>query len=175
MRLSRLLSLLLFVLSLGCSSTHKEPVDAGLWKGAPFTVVVFFSAHCPTQRTHDARLVELYRAYTDRGVRFVVVDAEAGASAERSAEEARARGFPFEIVPDPEGKVADALGARLSTHVVILDDHGKVWYKGGIDSDRIKLHDDAKRYVADALDDLLAGRVVRVPEAKTLGCPLERR
>jgi hypothetical protein len=36
------------------------------------------------------------------------------------------------------------------------------------------LHDDAQQFVRSALDDLLAGRSVRVPEGKTLGCALER-
>lgn len=141
---------------------------------APYTVVEFFSAHCPCQRAHDARLVELARAYAPRGVQFVAVDAEAGASAERARREATARGYPFPILVDARRSAADALGAEYATYTVVLDRGGHVHYTGGLDSDRTHLTDDATPYVKDALDDLLAGREPRAPEGKVLGCALVR-
>lgn len=152
-----------------------EERTRSLTRGAPLTVVEFFSADCPCQRAHDARLIALHDAYAPRGVRFVAIDAEVGASPERAQREASSRGYPFAIEPDPEGKLADVLDARFATYTVVLDRDGVVRYQGGVDSDRKDLHDDAQHYVRDALDDLLGGREVRTPEGKTLGCSLRRR
>lgn len=142
--------------------------------GAPATVVEFFSAHCPCQRAHDERLAALHAEYAPRGVRFVAIDAEAGASPERAAAESRARRYPFPLYADAKGASADALGAEFATYTIVLDRDGVVRYRGGIDSDRSHLTADADVYVKDALDDVLAGRAPRTPAGKVLGCALER-
>jgi hypothetical protein len=57
---------------------------------------------------------------------------------------------------------------------VVLDREGHVLYRGGIDSDKQRLHSDATPFLRNALDDLLAGRAPLRPEGKTLGCVLRR-
>jgi peroxiredoxin len=141
---------------------------------APFTVVVFFSASCPVQVAHDERLRALYDRYHARGVQFLAVDSEVGATPERDAGEAKSRGYAFPIWIDRGAAFADAMHAEYATFTVVVDRDGRVRYAGGIDSDRAKLHDDARVYVADALDDLLAGREPRQASGKTLGCALRK-
>lgn len=143
-------------------------------RDAKATVIEMFSAHCPCQTVHDARLEELYDEYAPKGVRFFAIDAEAGASPERAKTEAARRGYRFPLLADPSGETARALGATAATHTVVLDGEGRVRYSGGIDSDRVNLTKGATFYVRDALDDLLAGREPRVREGRTLGCALER-
>jgi hypothetical protein len=58
---------------------------------------------------------------------------------------------------------------------LLVDTSGRVMYRGGIDSDRSHLRDDATPYLQNAIEDALAGRSLRNPEAKTLGCSLMLR
>jgi peroxiredoxin len=139
---------------------------------APFTVIEFFSAHCPCQRAHDARLRELFETYSPRGVKFLAIDSEDGASPERVAKESHARNYPFPLLADPKGTSAQAFGAIISMYTVILDREGHVRYEGGLDSNRAHLSASATFYVRDALDDLLAGREPRTKKGKALGCTL---
>jgi peroxiredoxin len=139
------------------------------------TVIVFFSADCPCQAAHDARLRDLSAAYAARGVDIVAVDSEAGASPERSAKESRARAYPFPLLADPKGALADALGAEFATYTVVVDAQGSVRYRGGLDSDRISLTTAASLWVRDAVDRLLAGASPDPAEAEALGCALRRR
>lgn len=155
--------------------TGDGPSLDDLTAGARLTAVVFFSNHCPCQRAHDERLRGLASRYAQAGVRFVLVDAEVDASEPKDAGEARDRGYPFSILPNPSGSLADALGAEYATYAVVLDARHRVRYQGGIDSDKQHLTDDARLYLRDALDDLLAGRDPRVPVGKTLGCVLRRK
>jgi len=141
---------------------------------AKVTVVVFYAEHCPCFSVHEARLRELVRAYADRGVRVILVDSEVSATRERDARAAAERGLPA-IALDPGGKLADALGADYATFTVVFDEQGRVRYRGGIDSDKARLNDDAAAYVRNAVDDLLAGREPRTPEGKALGCALQKR
>lgn len=144
-------------------------------RGARFTVLEFFSAHCPVQSAHDARLRALASDVGARGVTFFAVDSEIDASVERDRAEAAARGFTFPILVDTGARLADALGVDYATYTVIVDQEGRVRYRGGLDDDKTHLRDDAAMYVKDALEDLLAGREPRIAEGKTLGCALRKR
>ena len=139
------------------------------------TVIEFFSADCPCQAAHDARLRELAATYRGRGVDVIAVDSEAGASTERAETEAKSRGYPFPILADPRGALADALGAEIATYTVVVDGAGNVRYRGGIDSDRAHVTDNASLWVRDAVERLLAGGSPDPAEAEALGCALRRK
>lgn len=139
-----------------------------------FTVVVFYADHCPCFRIHEERLRAIARDYGSRGVRLVVVDSEVSATPERDGAASTGRALP-PIVLDPDGKLARAVGAEYATYAVVFDAAGRIRYRGGIDDDKNVLHPAAQRYLADALDDLLAGREPRRAEGKALGCALELR
>lgn len=150
------------------------PTTLGAELGAaPITVVTFFSAHCPCQRAHDPVLRALYTRYAGRGVRFVAVDSERGASLARAAAEAEARGYPFPLLADPEGRAREALGARYATYTVVFAG-GRVRYAGGVDSARTHEDEATIAFLDEALADLVAGRDPRRAEGKVLGCALER-
>lgn len=153
----------------GSARAYRELVRA-----APLTVFVFVSADCPCLEAHLDRLRAIASAYGARGVQFVAVDSEVGASTERAGVEARRFSLPFPIVIDPGAKLANAFGAMYATFTVVVDRDGAVRYRGGIDSDKRKLHDGTIPYLRDALDDLLAGKPPRRAEGKTLGCVLRK-
>lgn len=141
---------------------------------ARWTVLEFFSPSCPCQIAHDGILRRLHERYRARGVQFFAVDSEVGGSLQADEKEARTRAYPFPILLDRGAKVAGALGAEFSTYSVIVDERGDVRYRGGIDSDHIRIRKDSTPYLADALDDLLAGRAPRVAETEAYGCALQK-
>ena len=68
--------------------------------------------------------------------------------------------------------VARRWGPTRTFHVFVLDRARRLRYSGRFDdarlADRVTTHD-----LADALDDVLAGREVRVPETRPFGCSLD--
>lgn len=142
--------------------------------GSPFTVMIFFSTHCHCLDQHEDRLKALHEQYGPRGVQFIMIDSEVGASPERDRAEALRRGYPFPILDDRSARLADGLHAEYATFSVVVDREGRVVYRGGIDTDKTHLRDDATPYLRDAIDDVLAGRPPRIAEGKTLGCALEK-
>ncbi len=138
------------------------------------TVIFFFSDHCPCQAAHDARLRDLYARYAPRGVGFVGVASEVSMDEASVAAAAKARAYPFPLLLDRGAAFAEAVGAGYATYTLVVDRAGRVRYRGGIDSDRSHLEDDASPYVAWALDDLLARRPPRRTEAEVLGCALQK-
>jgi peroxiredoxin len=152
----------------GATATYpKDLADAKL------TVFVFFAHGCPCFGMHEARLRELVDKFGARGVRFVIVDSERGRTTADDAAEVQKRNLPVPVFIDPGAKLATMLGAVYATYSVVVDAHGDVQYRGGIDSDKSHLRDDRTQYLADALDDLTAGRAPRRAESKTLGCALQ--
>ncbi|HET9933311.1 MAG TPA: redoxin domain-containing protein [Polyangiaceae bacterium] len=142
---------------------------------ARFTVFVFAAKSCACLDAHAPRLRALHDEYSQKGVAFRLVDSEVGASPSRAMQLARRSDLGFPALADPGARLADALGAAFASHTVIVDEGGRIRYSGGIDSDAARLHDDAKLYVRDALDDLLAGNPPRQARSEALGCSLELR
>jgi hypothetical protein len=147
---------------------------AELVRGADWSVLVFMSRQCPCLAAHDERLRELATTFASRGVRFAAIDSEVGGTPEIEAAEALKRQYPFPILVDTGARLANKLGAEYATYTVILNRAGQVVYRGGIDSDKAKLHDDATMYVRDALTDLTTGKALRRSEGTALGCMLRK-
>ncbi len=145
---------------------------ADLTRRSPWTVVVFVSRSCPCVAAHWDRLEALAKTYQPRGVQFAVVDPEVDTTAQSLATEARDYSVP--VYRDEGARLANALGAEYATYTVIADRDGRPHYRGGLDSDKMTLHPDARLFVRDALEDLLAGREPRVAEGKALGCMLRK-
>jgi hypothetical protein len=147
-----------------------------LRRGPPastLTVISFFSAHCPCQAAHDARLRELHARFGAAGVAFLAVDSEIGATDAADDAERIARRYSFPIARDPGAALARSLDARYATYTVVLDGDGRIRYRGAIDSDRTHLTPGASFYLDDALVALLAGRSPRVTSSEALGCALQ--
>ena len=154
------------------SDAHEHDVRAELG-AARLTVFVFAAKSCACLDAHAGRLRELSERYSSRGVAFRLVDSEVATSAERATELAMRGGHGFPALTDPGARLAELLGAEFASHTVVVDAAGQIRYSGGIDSDSTRLHDDAKHYLRDALDDLLTGKTPRVARSEALGCALE--
>jgi hypothetical protein len=140
-------------------------------------VLIFSSNRCPTAKAYGSRMVELQRAYGPRGVQLLAVnsndphlypDEDYSRMVERAAED----GYTFPYVVDAGQAAARAYAATCTFHVFVLDRERRVRYQGRFDDSRIEAsvtsHD-----LRNALDDLLAGREVRVAATRPFGCSLD--
>ena len=122
--------------------------------------------------------MSLQRAYGPQGVQFFGINSNNPylSPPDTYAEmvgRASSKGFNFPYAKDEDGRVARAFGAASTPHVFVLDRARRLQYQGRIDDSR----DPARVTVRDlqnALDDLLAGRPVRVPETTPFGCAIVR-
>jgi peroxiredoxin len=146
---------------------HELPAKDG---DPQYTVLIFRSQECEYVTAHTPRLRELSRDYTARGVRFFGVNPEP--DVELAGERASSQKLGFPVLIDRKARLASQVGADYSGYTVVIDGSGEIKYRGGIDSDQTTLHADAEPFLRNALDDLLAGRQVRRPETRALGCML---
>ncbi|MEP7271598.1 MAG: redoxin domain-containing protein [Acidobacteriota bacterium] len=136
-------------------------------------VVTFLSAKCPVSNDYNSRIQAVTKAYGDRGIAFLAINANSDEPGKLIRTHSKSNGFSFPILKDVTGKVANAYGAVRTPEVYIVDAKGLLRYHGRIDNSR-NLAGVRRRDLNEALDELLAGKAVSVPETKAFGCPIVR-
>ena len=136
------------------------------------TVVMFFSTHCPMSNAFNYRRNRLYNDFKGR-VKFIVVDSNSNEPLEEVREYSRAVEFDFSVYKDEKNVVADRFGAQITTDTFVLDSEGVIRYHGYIEDSpnptRAK-----KQGLRLAIEAVLEGKPVAIPETKTLGCAIRR-
>jgi hypothetical protein len=123
-------------------------------------------------------LTELHTEYSTKDVAFVGINANTQDSRERVAAHARQNAIPFPVVKDVGNKVADQLGARRTPEAIVVDNNGIIRYQGRIDDQfgigYARAGKPTRRDLAEALDEILAGKLVSVPKTEVAGCCIGR-
>ena len=136
------------------------------------TVVIFFSTRCPMSNAFNYRRNTLYHDFANK-VRFVILDANANEPLEEIRGYARSAEFDFPVYQDARNVVADQLGARITTDTFVIDASGILRYHGYLEDSPSPLWAKIKG-LRLAVDAVLQGRPVAVPENKALGCSIIR-
>lgn len=79
----------------------------------------------------------------------------------------------YPILSDQDGRVGKAYGAKTTPHMFIVDQQGRLVYRGGIDDDPQGSKADKTNYVEKALDQVLAGQAVAQAETRAYGCSVK--
>lgn len=77
---------------------------------------------------------------------------------------------------DEDGKVGRIYGAKRTPEMYVINKQGTLVYHGAIDDKKTPDPADipgAKNYVADALDEVLAGNPVSTPQTEAYGCSVK--
>jgi mono/diheme cytochrome c family protein len=137
------------------------------------TVMVFTTIGCPLVERYLPRLKEL--SDNDKDVQFVALNVGADDSIKDIAYQAMQFGIEFPVGKDFEGQCAKALGVNRTAEVVVLDVDRQIRYRGRIDNQYrlggVKPSTD-RSDLKEAIEDVLAGRKVRVKETAVDGCAI---
>ncbi len=148
------------------------------FKDAKALCVVFSCNHCPYVKAYEDRLVALQADLGGRGFQLVAVNSnDSGGYPEDSFDEMKKRSaekkFNFPYLRDESQDVARAYGAQRTPHIFLFDAARRLAYLGRVDDNyqdpsAVKAHE-----LRDAVEDLLAGRPVKVPETFAIGCTIK--
>ncbi len=119
------------------------------------------------------RLQSMHETYKDKGVQFVAVNVGPEDTIKEAAFQAIEHNVAFPVMKDIDGAFIDAFDATRTSEVYVLDADHVLRYHGRIDdqyrlsgvSPRVGRHD-----LKEALDAILEGREVEVPETTAEGC-----
>lgn len=152
-----------------------NPKRGDLGKGL---VVAFTCNHCPYVQAYEDRMIALGRDAGSAGFRWLLINSNAANPAypDDAMGEMKLRAtkkkYPFPYAADDTQAVARAFGAACTPEFFLFDGAGVLRYTGRFDDsqDPEKV---TKRYLANALADLLAGMKVREPESHPMGCSIK--
>jgi hypothetical protein len=140
------------------------------------TVVAMTSTSCPLSKKYLPTLAKLAETYSQREIAWVLVNPRSTDKPADMQAASASLGGKAQYVPDPQGALAQAVGALTTTDVIVLDAARTVVYHGAIDDQfgqGYAVEAPRHRYLADALDALLAGRQPLVTATGAPGCALE--
>src|SRR6202451_1923355 len=83
-----------------------QPVAFSALKG-PITVVTFIATQCPVSNSYNQRMIDLYKDYASKNVKFIFINANRSEPASEVRDHARRMGFPFAVYKDPGNVLAD--------------------------------------------------------------------
>ncbi|GIW79852.1 MAG: thiol-disulfide isomerase [Gemmatales bacterium] len=158
-------------------SCHGDVVSLADFKDKKAIVVVFTGTACPLNNQFMPVLVKLYHEFAARGVQFLAINANAQDSLSDVARHAKEFKIPFPVLKDAGNKVADVFRAERTPEAFLLDASHRLRYRGRI-SDQFGIgyarpqpkHD----FLADAINQLLAGEKVTTPITQPEGCLIGR-
>jgi thiol-disulfide isomerase/thioredoxin len=149
-----------------------KPVAFSALRG-PVTVVTFIATQCPVSNAYNQRMVEVYKDYAPKNVKFIFVNANRSEPANEVREHAKRVGFVFPVYKDANNVLADRFDAQVTPENFVIDSSGVIRYHGSYDDNmnESRVH---TRGLRMALDALLAGKPVPIPENKAFGCTIKR-
>ena len=141
------------------------------------TAVVFTCNHCPYALAWHDRLLAVARDYEDSAQMLMINPNDAQRYPRDSFEAMRRRveadgGWPAPYLRDETQEVARAYDAKKTPDVFVVDDEGRLRYRGAPDADYDDPSQDAA-WLRGALDAVLAGRDPEPAETDPVGCSVK--
>jgi peroxiredoxin len=136
--------------------------------------VIFIATQCPVSNAYNDRMAALGKEYAAKGIAVVGINSNRTEPASEVAAHAKTHGFTFPVLKDDANKVADAYGATHTPEVFVVSPKGDLLYHGRIDESQNDPKHVTSPDLRNALEAILAGKPVPVPETKAFGCSIKR-
>lgn len=148
-------------------------------------LVIFSCNTCPfvvgngDKEGWEGRYNNLFEMASKNQIGMVLVNSneakrEGDDSMERMVAHANEQGYKMAYVIDANHKLADAVGARTTPHVYLLDKDLKLTYRGLIDDNVNSAKGVKENYLEKAMKEMAAGRIPEPGITKAMGCSIKR-
>jgi len=147
-------------------------------KGELGTLVIFSCNTCPWVIRWEDRYVSIADRYIPKGIGMIAVNSNAsrfqgGDSLEEMIQHANEKNYNFPYAQDPGAKLAYAFGATKTPHIYLFDKSDLLVYRGAIDDNARDASSVDEAFLANAIDQLLAGKPIKKVTSKAIGCSIK--
>ncbi len=146
-------------------------------------IIIFSCNHCPYVVAYEDRMIELHNEFEPKGFPVIAINpndtiVEPRDSYTKMIERAEEKGFPFPYVIDANQEIYPQYGATRTPHVYLLErknDDLYVAYIGAIDDNFRDASEVEERYLANAIEALLAGEKPDPNFTRAIGCTIKTK
>lgn len=158
------------------TDSKKYSIDS--FKDKKLLLVIFSCNHCPYVRAYERRIITLQNDYAEKGLQIVAINSnDASRYPEDSFEEMVKRaseiGFNFPYLYDENQEAALKYGASHTPELFLFNEERKLVYIGKIDDNWQEPEKVRSNYLRNAIEEVLAGKDVSVPETYAIGCTIK--
>ena len=141
-------------------------------------IVIFSCNHCPYVQAYEDRIKQIQKDYKTEGVSVVAINSNEDInypddSFESMKKRASEKKFNFPYLRDDDQSVARAYDATHTPEIFLFDKQRKLAFHGKIDDNWQEPGKVQNHYLKNALDELLEGKEISVPETFTIGCTIK--
>ena len=141
-------------------------------------IIIFSCNHCPYVQAYEGRIKRIQNEYKDKGVTVVAINSNEDKnypddSFENMKKRAAEQKFNFLYLRDEDQSVARAYDATHTPEIFLFDKERKLAFHGKIDDNWQEPNKVQNHYLKNALNELLEGKKISVPETFTIGCTIK--
>ena len=146
-------------------------------------VIESYNSDCPfcNNQYKTGAMQALQKELAGKGVVWLLVDSVNPKNfSHRTPEQAKAEMAAEKMdvmawIDDGSGAIGHLYGMLTTPHMFVIDKAGMLVYDGAIDDQPDPSHDPtkARNYVREAVDEVMAGKIVAVSQTKPYGCSVK--
>jgi len=146
-------------------------------KSTKGTLVFFTCNHCPYSKAWEERYAQLGNEIKAKGIGVVAInpnnpEKQSEDSLDNMKKKAQRLKMNFGYVVDEGSKLAKAFGATKTPEFYLFDAKGKLVYTGAFDDSK-NASDVEEKFLASAVDAMLAGKPIAKAETRAVGCGIK--
>ena len=141
-------------------------------------IIIFSCNHCPYVQAYENRIMAIQKDYEQKGVAVVAINSNDAVqypddSFEEMKKRAALKKFNFVYGRDEDQSVAKNFDAAHTPEIFLFNEERKLVYHGKIDDNWQEEQKVKTKYLREALDEMLSGKEISVPETYSIGCTIK--
>ena len=141
-------------------------------------IIIFSCNHCPYVQAYEGRIKAIQSDYKDKGITVVAINSNDDVnypddSFENMKKRAVEQNFNFIYLRDEDQSIAREFDATHTPEIFLFGGNRKLVYHGKIDDNWQEPEKAVNHYLRDAIDEMLEGNEISVPETYSIGCTIK--
>jgi AhpC/TSA family len=141
-------------------------------------VLVFLLPDCPIANSYIPELNRLHEKFTEKGVLMLLVHVDPEVTLEQARTHASEYQIRSPVLLDPRHAWVEMSGVSVSPEAAVFSPAGQIVYRGRINDQYVGLgkrrSNITSQDLAEALEQVLAGKPVSQSRTEAIGCPIPR-
>lgn len=142
-----------------------------------YLIIIFSCNHCPYVQAYEKRIKEIASDFSEYLNVAAINSNDDQNYPEDSFEEMKKRAdkekFNFHYLRDDSQSAAKSFGATHTPEIFLFDEKRELVFHGKIDDNWQEPGNVKSKYLRNAIDELISGKKISVPETFTIGCTIK--